>query len=39
MGGGTVIVEAVALGRKAIGIDLNSLAHFVATVKTMLITG
>ncbi len=34
MGGGTAIVEAIALGRKAIGVDLNSLAHFVTTVKT-----
>src|SRR5262245_37585312 len=34
MGGGTAIVEALALGRKAIGVDLNSLAHFVSTVKT-----
>src|SRR5260370_20191625 len=34
MGGGTTIVEAIALGRKAIGVDLNSLAHFVSTVKT-----
>jgi len=34
MGGGTAIVEAIAIGRKAIGVDLNSLAHFVATVKT-----
>jgi DNA modification methylase len=34
MGGGTAIVEAIALGRKAIGVDLNSLAHFVASVKT-----
>jgi DNA modification methylase len=34
MGGGTAIVEAIALGRKAIGVDLNSLAHFVAMVKT-----
>jgi hypothetical protein len=34
MGGGTTIVEALAQGRKAIGIDLNSLAHFVSTVKT-----
>ncbi len=33
MGGGTAIVEALALGRKAIGVDLNSLAHFVSTVK------
>lgn len=34
MGGGTAIVEAIALGRRAIGVDLNTLAHFVATVKT-----
>jgi hypothetical protein len=34
MGGGTSIVEALALGRKAIGVDLNALAHFVTTVKT-----
>lgn len=34
MGGGTSVVEALALGRKIIGIDLNTLAHFVSTVKT-----
>lgn len=34
MGGGTAIVEALALGRSAVGIDLNALAHFVTTVKT-----
>lgn len=34
MGGGTTIIEALALGRKAIGIDLNTLAHFVSMVKT-----
>jgi hypothetical protein len=34
MGGGTAIVEALSLGRKAIGLDINALAHFVATVKT-----
>jgi adenine-specific DNA methylase len=28
MGGGTAIVEALALGRKVIGVDLNTLAHF-----------
>ncbi len=27
-------MEALALGRKIIGIDLNTLAHFVSTVKT-----
>jgi hypothetical protein len=34
MGGGTSIVEAVAAGRQGIGIDLNSLAVFVAAAKT-----
>lgn len=34
MGGGTTIVEAIANGRSALGIDINPLAHFVATVKT-----
>jgi len=34
MGGGTSIVEALALGRNAIGVDINSLAWFVAVSKT-----
>jgi hypothetical protein len=34
MGGGTSIVEALTMSRSAIGIDINELAHFVATVKT-----
>lgn len=34
MGGGTTIVEALAAGRNAYGSDLNSLAVFVARVKT-----
>jgi len=34
VGGGTTIVEAVALGRRAVGIDLNSLAYFTCQVKT-----
>src|SRR5579859_4741648 len=34
MGGGTAIVEALAAGRRAIGLDLNPLAHFVTLVKT-----
>lgn len=34
MGGGTTVVEALALGRHSVGSDLNSLAAFVARVKT-----
>jgi hypothetical protein len=38
MGGGTSIVEAVPMGRCAIGIDLNPLAHFISDVKTTPLT-
>lgn len=34
MGGGTTVVEAVANGRKACGIDINPLSHFITKVKT-----
>jgi len=34
MGGGTTIVEAIANGRNALGIDINPLAHFITKVKT-----
>ena len=34
MGGGTTLVEAMALGRKAAGCDISSLATFVSQVKT-----
>ena len=34
MGGGTTIIEGLALGRKLIGIDINALAHFVTSVRT-----
>ncbi len=34
MGGGTVIVEGLVAGRKVVGNDLNSLATFIAKVKT-----
>ena len=34
MGGGTAIVEGLALGRRMIGVDINPLAHFVASVRT-----
>ena len=37
MGGGTTLVEALALGRHAIGTDVSSLAVFVAQVKTTLL--
>ena len=34
MGGGTTIVESLASGRRAVGSDINELAHFVTRVKT-----
>jgi hypothetical protein len=34
MGGGTAIIEGLALGRPMIGVDLNALAHFVVGVRT-----
>ncbi|MBX9842076.1 MAG: site-specific DNA-methyltransferase [Xanthobacteraceae bacterium] len=34
VGGGTTLVEARALGRHSIGVDISQLAEFVATVKT-----
>jgi len=34
MGGGTAIVEAVASGRYAVGMDINPLAHFITASKT-----
>ena len=33
VGGGTSVVEALASGRKAVGVDINPLAEFVARVK------
>jgi len=38
MGGGTTLVEALAQGRNAIGVDISSLAVFVSQVKTMLLS-
>lgn len=35
MGGGTTLVEALASGRKATGIDISSLAAFVTETKTL----
>jgi hypothetical protein len=34
VGGGTTLVEALAMGRDAIGVDVSTLAEFVARVKT-----
>ncbi len=34
MGGGTTLVEACSIGRRAVGIDISSLATFIAKVKT-----
>ena len=34
VGGGTTLVEALALGREGIGVDISSLAEFVTRVKT-----
>ena len=36
VGGGTTLVEAMALGRHAIGSDISSLAIFISEVKTTL---
>ena len=36
MGGGTTLVEALALGRHAVGVDISSLATFISEVKTTL---
>lgn len=38
MGGGTTVVEAFALGRRAVGADINSLACFVTRVKVTPLT-
>jgi hypothetical protein len=38
VGGGTTLVEALALGRNAIGVDVSTLADFVANVKTIVFT-
>ncbi|HXI84833.1 MAG TPA: DNA methyltransferase [Verrucomicrobiae bacterium] len=38
MGGGTTLVEASALGRRAIGTDINSLAVFISEAKTTVLS-
>ncbi len=34
VGGGTTLVEALALGRNSVGVDISALAEFVSKVKT-----
>ncbi len=38
VGGGTTLVEAMRLGRRSIGADVNELATFVSSVKTTILT-
>ena len=38
VGGGTSLVEARALGRRAVGIDINSLATFISETKTSILS-
>jgi hypothetical protein len=38
VGGGTTMVEALAIGRDCIGVDISSLATFVAEAKTLILT-
>jgi len=37
-GGGTTLVEAMALGRNALGIDISALSAFVCEAKTLILT-
>lgn len=37
-GGGTTLVEAMALGRHALGIDISSLSTFICQAKTLVVT-
>jgi hypothetical protein len=38
MGGGTMLVEALAAGRDAVGVDISALAEFVARAKSTIFT-
>lgn len=38
VGGGTTLVEARALGREAVGVDISALAEFVARVKSTVLS-
>lgn len=37
-GGGTTLVEAMALGRNVLGIDISSLSTFICEAKTLVVT-
>lgn len=37
-GGGTTLVEALAMGRNALGIDISSLSSFICEAKTQVLT-
>lgn len=39
MGGGTTLVEARALGRVAVGVDINALSRFLVEAKTTILNG
>jgi hypothetical protein len=39
VGGGTTLVEALAAGRQAVGVDISTLAEFVSTVKATIFSG
>src|SRR5258708_22730980 len=39
VGGGTSLVEAPALGREAVGVDISPLAEFVARAKCTIYSG
>lgn len=38
VGGGTSLVEALASGRNAVGVDISTLAEFVSSAKTIIFT-
>jgi hypothetical protein len=38
VGGGTTLVESLAAGRNAVGVDISALAEFVARVKTTVLS-
>src|SRR5260221_10841765 len=38
VGGGTTIVEALAPGREAVGVDISTLAEFVSSVKCTILS-